>query len=82
MSSVMVLFKVYPKEGSLETALDEIRKKLSPKDIKEEEIGFGIKAIKVLFTYDNANMTSSQIEDSLKRLDSVEEVEVEQESLL
>ncbi len=82
MSGVMVIFKVYPKEGSLQAALDEIREKLSPKDIQEEEIGFGLKAIKVLFTYDSANMSSSQIEDSLKGLDSIDEVEVEQESLL
>ena len=81
MSGVMVIFKVYPKEGLLEKALDEIRA-LSPKDVKEEEIGFGLKAIKVLFTYDNSEGNSSEIEESLKKLDSVGEVEVEQESLL
>ncbi len=81
MSGVMIIFKVYAKEGELQKALDEIRT-LSPKDIREEEIGFGIKAIKVLFTYDNAEKSSSQIEDGLRALSSVEEVEVEQESLL
>lgn len=82
MSMVAVLFKIYPKEDLLNVAIDEIKNLMNPKDIKTEDIGFGIKAIRALFTFNNDETTSSEIEKRLKQIDSINEIEVEKESLI
>lgn len=81
MSKAAILFKVYPKDGRLDAALDEIKSNMEPSDIGLEEVGFGIKVIKVLFTYDTAT-GSSEIEERLRGLDNIQEVEVEQDTLI
>lgn len=81
MSEVSIIFKVYPKEGGIEKMVAEI-KKLEPKDIKIEEIGFGIKIARVMFVFDDAKVSSSVIEEMLRNSKEVGEVEVEEESLL
>ena len=81
MASVSVIFKVYPKDGMVDQAISDI-KKLGPKGSQVEDVGFGIKMIKVLFAFDDSNMSSSKLEDQLKALKSVSEVEVEEESLI
>ncbi|MCL5007920.1 MAG: hypothetical protein M1562_01585 [Candidatus Marsarchaeota archaeon] len=82
MSKAAILFRVYPKDGLLNAAVEDIKRNMKPSDIKLEEVGFGIKIIKVLFTYDTAVSGSSEIEERLRGLDNVEEVEVEQDTLL
>jgi translation elongation factor EF-1beta len=81
MASVSVIFKVYPKDGQLEQAVADI-KTLSPKGYQTEEIGFGIKFIKVLFTFDDKQSSSAVFEEKMKAFKSVSEVEVEEESLI
>ncbi|MCL4381780.1 hypothetical protein M1614_02270 [Candidatus Marsarchaeota archaeon] len=81
MSEVSIIFKVYPAEGNIEELIQEINK-LKPKDIKTEEIGFGIKIAKVMFVFDDTKTSSSKIEEMLKNSKGVGEVEVEEESLL
>jgi translation elongation factor EF-1beta len=81
MSAVGVIYKVYPKDGELEKALDGI-KKLGPKSVQTEEVAFGIKVIKAFFTFDDADAGSSAMEEKLKGTEGVNEVEVEQETLI
>lgn len=82
MSKVAVIFKIYPRENELDTALKEIKDKLKPAAIQSEDVAFGIKVIKARFVFDDSNSSSSSIEDRLKRLNGVGEVEVEEESLI
>ncbi len=81
MSDVSVIFKVYTEEGKLDPVMAGI-KKLKPHDLKTEELAFGMKAIKVMFIYDNASANSSEIEERIRRIEGVSEIEVEQETLI
>lgn len=80
MGEVAVLFRVYAEEGREESVRDEITKQLNPKGSQLEEIAFGIKAIKVLFVHADAE-GSSGIEEKLKHIPGVKEVEILEESL-
>ncbi len=83
MSSVAILFKVYPKEEMLDKALEGIKKMTpAPAGMQTDDIGFGIKVIKVLFKFDDDKTSSSKIEDELRKVDGVGELEVEEEGLL
>ena len=82
MAQVLVVFKVYPKEGELDKAMANINAQLKPKGTQTEEIAFGIKMIKVLFTFDDAQNSSSKIEEQIRKIEGVSEVEVADEELL
>ncbi len=81
MSKVSVIFKVYPEEGSLEAVSNSI-KVMNPKDLKTEDLAFGIKVVRAMFIFDDTQMRSSTLEDSLRKIKGVSEVEVEQETLI
>jgi translation elongation factor EF-1beta len=82
MSRVSVIFKIYPAENGLETAVQRIKDELKPQAIQSEEVAFGIKVIKVRFVFDDDQTSSSKIEEQLKAMKEVSEVEVEEESLM
>jgi len=82
MGKVAVLYRVFPKENELETALANIKKKLKPVSIETQELAFGIKIIRVLFTFNDSDASSSRIEEQLKGIEGVSEVEVEEETLV
>ncbi|MGC8647661.1 MAG: hypothetical protein ACP5SA_02465 [Candidatus Micrarchaeia archaeon] len=76
-----VLFKIYPKEGALEKVLEEV-KNLGAVGAQAEDVAFGIKIVRALFKFDDSNASSSQIEEKIKALDGVSEVEIDEESLI
>ncbi len=80
MGTVAVLFRVYTEEGKEEAVRKEIADKLKPKGSQLEDVAFGIKTIKVLFTHDDSQ-GSSEIEEALKKIPGVREVEIIEESL-
>lgn len=85
MATVVAVFRIYPKEQTdIEGTLNDIRTKMEykPADMRAEEVAFGIKLIRAAFKFEDKEMGSSKIEDALKKLDSVGEVEVEEETLL
>ena len=82
MAKVGALFKIFTDEGKLDEVTDEIKKELNPQDIRSEELAFGIKVIKALFVFEDSEVGSSSIEEKLKKVKGVSEVEVEQESLI
>ncbi len=82
MSKVSVIFKVYPKEGSMEETLKRIKDELIPVAIQSEEVAFGIKVIKARFVFDNEKTSSSAIEEQLRKVEGVSEIDVEEESLI
>ena len=82
MSRVSVIFKVYPKEGNIDDTIKRIKEGLSPVAIQSEEVAFGIKVIKARFVFDNEKTNSSTIEEQLRKMEGVSEIEVEEESLM
>ncbi len=82
MSMVSVIFKVYTEEGALDSVSNEIKEKLAPKDLKTEELAFGIKAIRVMFVFDNASQNSSMFEEKVRKISGVSEIEAEEETLI
>lgn len=81
MAKVMVIFKIYPKDGEMDSVTKALTA-LKPAGTQTEDVGFGIKLIKALFTFDDLQTSSSAIEESIKALPGVSEVEVEEESLV
>ncbi len=81
MSKVAVIFKVYPKDGEFDKAMEGL-KKMKSNGMQTEEIGFGIKLIKIMFVYEDTETSSSKIEEDVRKCDGVGEVEVAEETLV
>ena len=81
MGNVITLFKVYTEPGNEEKVSAEIKNILNPKGMQLEDIAFGIKVIKVMFVHDDSE-GSSIIEEKLRKVNGVTEVEVADESLM
>lgn len=81
MGSVATLFKVYPEAGKEDAVGREIKEKMRPKSMQLEEVAFGIKVIKVLFVHEDS-AGSTELENKLRSITGISEVEVEEESLL
>ena len=81
MGDVATIFKVYADAGSETSVRDQIIKKLKPKSIQLEEVAFGIKVIKVMFVHTDEEGSTS-IEENLKKIKNVTEVEVSDQTLL
>ena len=80
MGNVATLFKVYVEAGTEDGVASTI-KGMKPKSMQIEEIGFGIKVIKVMFVHTDEE-GSTTYEDKLKSVKGVNEVEVEEQTLL
>lgn len=80
MGDVATLFKVYLEAGT-EGSVSSGIKALRPKSMQIEEIGFGIKTIRVLFVHTDEE-GSTPYEEKLKAIKGVSEVEVEEQTLL
>jgi len=81
MAQVAVLFKIYPKDGETGKVMEGL-KAFNPSGMQTDDVGFGIQVIKALFSFDDATSSSSQLEEKIKNLAGVSEVEVEEESLV
>ncbi len=81
MAKVATLFKVYPNNGEEEEVRRNVRETLQPKSMQLEDVAFGIKVLKVLFVHEDSE-GSSAFEEKLRKIKGVNEVEVEEESLL
>ncbi len=81
MGSVATVFKVYIESGKEGDVSKEIREKLKPKNMQVEDVAFGIKVAKVLFVHEDTEGSSS-FEERLRKISGVNEVEVDDETLL
>ncbi len=80
MGNVATIFKVYMEAGQ-EASVQEAVKKFNPKSMQLEEVGFGIKVLKVMFVHTDEE-GSTTYEDMLKGVKGVNEVEVQEQTLL
>lgn len=80
MGKVATVFKLY--SDTPDEVLPQV-KAMEPKptSIQVEEIGFGIKVIKVMFVHEDSDGSTSY-EEQLRKMKGVNDVEVDAESLL
>lgn len=79
MGKVATIFKVYADDP--DAVSKAIASALKPTSMQVEEIGFGIKVIKVMFVHEDQD-GSTGYEKKLRAVPGIKEVEVEEESLL
>lgn len=83
MGKVAMNIKVMPEsaETDIEKISEEIKNKLEVKDLKIEPIAFGLKAIKILVLVED-NEGSEKVENTIRDIEGVGEVEVESVTLV
>jgi elongation factor 1-beta len=79
MGGVAVILRVMPE--SPEVNLEELKKALKQKlpsiqEIKEEPIGFGLKALKILAVVNDAGGETDAVEKALNEVAGVERAEI------
>ena len=85
---VLLALKVMPEsvDTNLEALKQEIRYSLEDiaelKDIKEESIAFGLKALKVLVMVNDEQGISDKVEEVVSKIEGVENAEVESVTLI
>lgn len=85
MGSVAVIARVMPEspEVDLEKLKTALKKKLPGiQDIREEPIGFGLKAIKLAAVINDAGGETDAIERSLSEVEGVERAEIIEVTLM
>lgn len=84
MGQVAVTFKVMPESPDVDIARlkTEIREKMGVQEIREEPIGFGLVALKVLVVLPDASGGTDKLEKMLSDLEGVASVETEDVTLL
>ncbi|MEM3555409.1 MAG: elongation factor 1-beta [Candidatus Micrarchaeia archaeon] len=77
MGEVAVVAKVFPDSMEVFDELKEnIKKKVNPYKLEEEEIAFGMKALRVTVIVKDAG--GEDVEEKLKSLKGVSEVQIEE----
>ena len=82
MGSVAVSFKIMPDspDTNLEEVRKEISKKIEVKDSKIEPLAFGLNTLKILIVVPDKELEG--IENKIKSVKGVSEVEVESSTLI
>lgn len=77
MGKVAVTLRIMPE--SISTNIEDIKEqilKMEAKEIKEEEIAFGLKSIKVLFLMEDKGGVQEKIIKNLESIEGVKEVQI------
>lgn len=79
MGDVVVLFKVMPDdtETDLDALKDDIQDVVDIDGMEEEEVAFGLKAVKVSTIIEDAEGGPDEVQDTLRDIDGVRSVEIE-----
>lgn len=76
MGDVFVVYRISTDMDKFDEVKKAIEEQIKPKEIKEEEVGFGIKVLKVLVTVSDEK-GSGEVEAKLNAIDGIENVDVE-----
>lgn len=79
MGSVALILKIMPvsPEVDLNDLVGKIREKVAGvQDVREEPIGFGLKALKMAVVVDDAGGVSDAVEETINSIDGVERAEI------
>lgn len=79
MGEIACVFKVMPdgEDADLEKLKDEIKEKVDIQDIGEEDVAFGLKAIKVSAITTDEKGGTDFVENQLSEVDNVQSIELE-----
>ena len=79
MGKISCVYKVMPEdaETDLEEVKDQIREVLDVEDLGEEEVAFGLKAVKVSTITTDEEGGTDAVEEKLEKLDNVQSYELE-----
>ncbi|NYZ78686.1 elongation factor 1-beta [Candidatus Micrarchaeota archaeon] len=82
MGTAAVIIKVFPESPEmLEKVKCSIQNELKPYKLEEEEVAFGMKALKVTILVKDSS-GGSDIEEKLKKIPGVSEVQTEEVTLI
>ncbi len=78
MAEISVTLKVMPegKETDLEKIKEEIKSRLDPHSIEEEEVAFGLKSLNVKKVIPDDSGGTDEIEEAILEIDDVKDVRV------
>lgn len=79
MGSVALILKIMPEspEVDLNDLVGKIKEKVAGvQDVREEPIGFGLKALKMAVVVDDAGGASDAVEEAINSIDGVERAEI------
>lgn len=74
-----VIFKVMPEdsETDLESIKEQVRERVDVTDLQEEEVAFGLKAVKASTVVTEEEGGTDYVENQLDGMDDVQSVEIE-----
>jgi len=82
MGTTAVITKVFPESPEvLEKVKSSIQNEMKPYKLEEEEVAFGMKALKVTILVKDSS-GGSDIEERLRKIEGVSEVQVEEVTLI
>ncbi len=78
MGKIACVFKIMPEdaETDLEAIKEDVKEKVNVEDIGEEEVAFGLKAIKVSAITTDEEGGTDTVENELEKLDNVQSIEL------
>jgi translation elongation factor aEF-1 beta len=79
MGKISCVYKVMPEdaETDLEAVKEDIRERIDVEDIGEEEVAFGLKAIKASTITTDEEGGTDAVEEELEKVDNVQSIELE-----
>ncbi|MFB6116856.1 MAG: elongation factor 1-beta [Candidatus Nanosalina sp.] len=79
MGKISCVYKVMPEDenSDLEDIKADIREVLDVEDIGEEEVAFGLKAVKVSTITTDEDGGTDTVEEKLEKVDNVQSIELE-----
>ena len=79
MGKISCVYKVMPEdaETDLEDIKDQIKEVLEVEDLGEEEVAFGLKAVKVSTITTDEEGGTDAVEEKLEEIDNVQSYELE-----
>ncbi len=81
MGNVAIIVRVIPEEqNKMEEVLSKLKEKFEVKDVKEEDIGFGAKALKLMII--KKDEEGSDVESEIESIEGVSSVTVEDITLV
>ncbi|HLD58801.1 MAG TPA: hypothetical protein VI977_04140 [archaeon] len=85
MGKTIVIFKITPKEDQIDNAIADLKKikKGIVKDVQKFPIGFGIEILKAaILIEEKADTALAELEQEISSIESIENSEVENMTLL
>ncbi|PSG98740.1 MAG: elongation factor 1-beta [Nanohaloarchaea archaeon SW_7_43_1] len=79
MGKISCVYKIMPEdnETDLEKIKDQLREELDVEDIGEEEVAFGLKAVKVSTITTDEEGGTDAVEEKLENLEGIQSIELE-----